>query len=75
MYDLKKHYLVDKNLILKCIDRTLLSGELELGPEMKNFEKNFSKFCNSKYSISVSSGSMGLLIALKCLNLKKYLVL
>ena len=71
MYDLKKHYLVDKNLILKCIDRTLLSGELELGPEMKNFEKNFSKFCNSKYSISVSSGSMGLLIALKCLNLKK----
>ena len=46
MYDLKKHYLVDKNLILKCIDRTLLSGELELGPEMKNFEKNFSKFCN-----------------------------
>jgi len=71
MYDLKKHYNADRNEILKNIDKTLSSGRLVLGPELDLFEKNFSRFCDAKYSVGVSSGSMGLIIALKCIDLKK----
>lgn len=41
------------------------------GNECKEFEKEFSKYHNLKYSISVSNGSIALEIALKVLNLSK----
>ncbi len=41
------------------------------GSECKNFEKEFSDYHNTKYSIAVSNGSVALEIALKALNLKK----
>jgi len=41
------------------------------GLECKKFEKEFSKYHNIKYSITVSNGSVALEIALKSLNLKK----
>jgi len=40
------------------------------GNECKDFEKEFSKYHNNKYSIAVSNGSVALEIALKALNLK-----
>jgi dTDP-4-amino-4,6-dideoxygalactose transaminase len=41
------------------------------GNECKNFEKEFSKYHNTKYSIAVSNGSVALELALKALNLKE----
>lgn len=41
------------------------------GPEVKFFEKKFSKKINHKYSIAVSNGTAALEIAIKSLNLKK----
>ena len=41
------------------------------GNECKNFEKEFSKYHGTKYSIAVSNGSVALELALKALNLKK----
>jgi dTDP-4-amino-4,6-dideoxygalactose transaminase len=41
------------------------------GSQCKNFEKEFSKYHNIKYSIAVSNGSVALELALKSLNLKK----
>ena len=41
------------------------------GNECKKFEKEFSKYHNTKYSVAVSNGSVALEIALKALNLKK----
>ena len=41
------------------------------GPELKLFEKKFSKKINRKYSVAVSSGTAALEIAIKSLNLKK----
>ena len=38
---------------------------------LKNFEKNFSKFSKSKFSISCANGTDALYLALKCLNLPK----
>lgn len=69
MYDLKKHYLSNKKEILSTINKVLNSGTLEMGDEVEQFEENFSKFCGANYCVTVSSGSMGLLIALKALDL------
>ena len=70
MYDLTKHYNYNRKEILSKINSVLNKGLLELGPEVDNFEKNFSNYCNAKYCVTVSSGSMGLLLAVKSLNLK-----
>ena len=70
MYDLNKHYQSNKKEILQSIDKILNNGVLEMGEEVEKFEENFSKYCGVKYSVTVSSGSMGLLLALKALNLK-----
>tara|TARA_E500000178_G_scaffold300303_1_gene308489 strand:+ start:640 stop:963 length:324 start_codon:yes stop_codon:yes gene_type:complete len=70
MYDLKKHYQSNKKEILKSVDKILNKGILEMGEEVERFEENFSKYCGVKYSVTVSSGSMGLLLALRALNLK-----
>ena len=70
MYDLNKHYQSNKKEILKSIDKILNNGVLEMGEEVEKFEENFSKYCGVKYSVTVSSGSMALLLALKALNLK-----
>ena len=40
------------------------------GSECKKFEKEFSKYHNTKYSIAVSNGSIALELSLKALNLK-----
>ena len=71
MYDLKKHFLADKKIILSKIENVLSKGVLEMGEEVEKFEENFKKYCNVKYCVTVSSGSMGLLLALKTLDLKK----
>ena len=71
MYDLNKHYQSNKKEILQSIDKILNKGVLEMGEEVERFEESFSKYCGVKYSITVSSGSMGLLLALKALNLKE----
>ena len=57
----------------KKVLKVLKSGRVNYwtGNECKNFEKEFSKYHNIKYSLCVSNGSVALEIALKALNLKK----
>ena len=55
--------------ILSSIDRTLKSGQIFFGRELKKFEKNFCKFNNSKYGLGVGSGTDALFIALKVLDI------
>ncbi len=65
-------YKQDKNLhknILKKIKDLFLKGDFILGKEVEIFEKNFSKFCGSKYAISCANGTDALTLALKSLNL------
>ena len=42
-----------------------------MGPEILELENKLSNFVNSKYCISVSSGTDALLISLMALNIKK----
>ena len=64
----------DKKLhkpILKKINKLFKKGDFIMGKEVEIFEKNFSKFCKSKYAISCANGTDALTLALKSLNLPK----
>ena len=59
--------------ILKRVQKVLKSGRVNYwtGNECKEFEKEFSNYHGTKYSVAVSNGSVALELALKALNLKK----
>ena len=59
------------NQILSKISNTIKKNNFILSEEVKIFERNFSKFCKSKYAVGVANGTDALFIALKSLNLKK----
>jgi dTDP-4-amino-4,6-dideoxygalactose transaminase len=52
-------------------NKTLESGWFILGENVKTFEKDFAKYCDSKYCTGVANGLDALIISLKCLDLKK----
>ena len=54
------------------VNKALKAGWISSeGPEVKKFEKNFSKYIGHKYAVAVSSGTAALEVAIKSLNLKK----
>ena len=70
LVDLKKQYQSIKTEIDEAIQRVLDSQQFILGPEVSEFEKEISTYCNVKYAIGVSSGSDALLVALMALGVK-----
>ena len=67
-------YNQDKNLhksILRDIKKLFKKTDFILGTEVNVFEKNFSKFCGSKFAIGCANGTDALTIALKALNLPR----
>ena len=57
---------------IKSINKVIKSGWISSdGPEVKIFEKNFSKKINRRYSVAVSNGTAALEIAIKALGIKK----
>ena len=74
---LKKFIPVNTPLITKAdvnaVNQTIKSGWISSeGKQVKQFEKNFSKYIGHKYSVAVSSGTAALEIAIKSLKLKKH---
>ncbi len=67
----KQQNLLIKKKILKKINKVLESNNYVLGEEVRRFEKNFSKFHKSKFAVSTKNGTDSLVLALKCLNIKK----
>ena len=61
---------IDKKDI-ESVVKTLKSDYLTQGPIVNIFEKNFSEFCGSKYSVASNSASSSLIVACKALNVKK----
>ena len=70
-YDIYKQDQKLHASILRDIKKIFKKGDFILGNDVLNFEKNFSKFCNSKFSVGCANGTDALTIALKSLNLKK----
>lgn len=59
------------NKILNKISKTIKNNNFILTNDVKQFEKSFSKYCNTKYSIGVANGTDAIYLCLKALNLKK----
>ena len=53
-------------LIKKVFKRDIFT----MGPNVKEFEKKMSIFCNSKYALAISNGTVALDLALKVINIK-----
>ena len=51
------------NTDIKAVEKVLKSDFLTQGPVVEKFEKKFSQFVNSKYSIAVNSATSALYIA------------
>ena len=47
------------------------SGMFMMGKKTEEFENKFAKYCGRKYAVGVSSGTSGLILALKALNIGK----
>ena len=64
----------DKNILknnIKDIEKVIKKNDFINGKNVKVFEKNFSKFCKTKYAIGCNSGTDALFLTLKSLHLKK----
>ncbi len=55
----------------KAVLEVLKTPNLSLGPKVKEFEDNLAKYIGVKYAIAVNSGTSGLHLIIKSLNLKK----
>lgn len=53
----------DNQEVIRCIE-TLLSGQLTMGPRVREFEKAFCEYIGSSYGVMVNSGSSANLLAL-----------
>ena len=69
-YPVSSPYITKKDM--ESVNRALKSGWISSdGPEIRKFEKEFSRFVDKKYSVAVSSGTAALEIAIKALDIKK----
>lgn len=59
------------NEIKKDINKIIINSDFILGKKTKEFEKNFAKYCNTKFALGCGNGTDALYIAIKALNLPK----
>ena len=71
LLNLKKLHALNKKEYLKIFNEILDKNDFILGNSVNKFEKEFSNYVSSKYSIGVSNGTDALTLALKALNLPK----
>lgn len=57
---------LEKEKILEVLD----SPNLSLGPKLDEFERKFADFINTKYAVAVNSGTSGLHLCIKALDIK-----
>ena len=66
----EREYVKYKKSIFANIKKSINSGNIFFGDQLKIFERNFTKRYKAKYGIAVGSGTDALLISLTTLNLK-----
>ncbi|MBM3212763.1 DegT/DnrJ/EryC1/StrS family aminotransferase [Candidatus Poribacteria bacterium] len=64
LVDLKAQYAIIKDEINEAIREVLESQYFILGPKVVELENKIAEYCNTKYGVSVASGSDAILIAL-----------
>ncbi len=56
-----------KEAVLEVLD----SGTFALGPKVKEFEEKFAEFCQIKYAVALSNGTIAIELALRALGIKE----
>ncbi len=69
LINLKKQYETIKDDIEKAVQEVLSNTQYIMGPNVKEFEKEFSQYLGINHSISVANGTDALIIALKALGI------
>jgi dTDP-4-amino-4,6-dideoxygalactose transaminase len=67
----KSEYIYLKKKIDNKIKNILKSNSYILGKEVENFEKKFSKYLGTKFSVGVSNGTDAIILALQAININK----
>lgn len=55
---------------IKAVSEVIRSGALSLGPKLSEFEDRFAEFIGTKYAVAVNSGTSGLHLCVKALDIK-----
>ena len=61
----------EKNHLLKIIDQTLANDNWVGGKNIDKFERNIAKLCNTKYAVSLNSGTDALTLGLHLLGVRR----
>jgi len=65
----QRGYQRHKGEILAAIEKALDSGRYILGPEVENFEEEFSRYCEVPYAIGVANGTDAIELGLRALGI------
>ena len=69
--NIDKQYFKEKKELNKIFNKVLSSGQYVGGKYIDEFEKNMSKYCNTKYCVSLNSGTDALVLALHILGVRR----
>ena len=70
-FDLRVDNKKLNNELINSVQKVFSHGQVLLGPEVDQLEKQIAKMSGSKYAIGVGSGSSALFLALKGIGVKK----
>ena len=70
-----KPNLKSTKVLMSDLQKTIKSGWISSGPEIKKFEKKFAKLAHRKFAVSVNSNTNGLHIGLKSIGVSDFIIL
>ena len=69
LVDLKAQYRIIRDEVRAAMDDVLEGMQLNLGPNVQAFDKEFAAFCGAKHAIGVGSGTDALQLAIRALGI------
>ena len=67
--DLKVVDKAERKAFMKSLEDTMDNGMFMMGKAVSEFERKFSSYCSRRYAVGLSSGTSGLITALKSLSI------
>lgn len=66
--NLRKEFMVHRKELMHAITRVVQSGTYLLGPELREFEREFAEFVGSSHVVGVGSGTEALTLSIRALG-------
>jgi dTDP-4-amino-4,6-dideoxygalactose transaminase len=70
LFDVTRSFEAIREDARGLFDRLLESGQLVLGPELRDFERRFAHYCGVDHCVGVSDGTSALELALRALDIE-----